>query len=174
MPDPVDPQQGAVEDHERLAGCDLDRLLQRGRHRREERKRPREVAVRRRGANPDLLLRIAVDRGIAFGPRPAAMDVALPWLAHCVDLLVAQLPQPQPQPRQWLAAALTALAHEVQMSTLADPLPLERRLIVALAVIASPRGAQRIERRLRRGRWWSRPGSGHHRRAQAGSGTRSV
>ena len=46
----------------------------------------------------------------AFDPRPAEMDVALPWLARCVDLLAAQLPELEQ--RQWQAAAL---AHEVQL-----------------------------------------------------------
>jgi hypothetical protein len=43
--DPVDAQQGAVADHERLPGRDLDRLLQGGRHRREQGERLADVAV---------------------------------------------------------------------------------------------------------------------------------
>lgn len=96
------------------------------------------------GRYEGLLLRIAVDRGIAFDPRPPEMDMALPWLAHCVDLLVTQLPEPEQ--RQWLAAALAALADEVRPPARPDPLPPER-LAVAVAVIADPRGVLVVRRR---------------------------
>jgi ADP-ribose pyrophosphatase YjhB (NUDIX family) len=97
------------------------------------------------GRYEDLLLRIAVDRGIAFDPRPPEMDVALPWLARCVDLLVAQLPEPEQ--RRWLAAALAALSHEVRLSTRPDPPPLAQEPAVAVAVIACPRGVLVVRRR---------------------------
>jgi hypothetical protein len=64
-------------------------------------------------------LRIAVDRGIAFDPRPPEIDAPLPWLALSVDQLAARLPEPEQ--RYWLAAALAALSHQVQLSTLPDP-----------------------------------------------------
>jgi hypothetical protein len=64
----------------------------------------------------------------------------------CRDRLLATR-LPEPQQRHWLAAALTALSHQVQMSTLSDPPPLGRRLAVALAVIASPRGVLVVRRR---------------------------
>jgi 8-oxo-dGTP diphosphatase len=51
------------------------------------------------------------------------------------------------QSRYWLAAALAALSHQMQLSTLPDPPPLERRLAVAVAVIASPRGVLIVRRR---------------------------
>jgi 8-oxo-dGTP diphosphatase len=97
------------------------------------------------GRFEDLLLRIAVDRGIAFDPRPPEIDSTLRWLAQSVDLLAARLPEPEQ--RHWLAAALAALSHQVQLSTLPDPPPLERRLAVALAVIISPRGVLVLRRR---------------------------
>jgi 8-oxo-dGTP diphosphatase len=97
------------------------------------------------GRFEDLLLRIAVDRGIAFDPRPPEIDAPLPWLAQSVDLLTARLPEPEQ--RYWLAAALAALSHQVQLSTLPDPPPRERRLTVAVAVIASPRGVLVVRRR---------------------------
>jgi hypothetical protein len=49
--DPVDAQQGAVEDHERLPARDLDRLGQSRRHRREQRDRLADVAVDGRGTD---------------------------------------------------------------------------------------------------------------------------
>jgi hypothetical protein len=84
--------------------------------------------MRELGPFEELLLRIAVDSGIAFDPRPPEIDAALSWLAQSVDLLAARLPESQQ--RHWLAAALTALSHQVQMSTLSDPPPLGRRLAV--------------------------------------------
>jgi 8-oxo-dGTP pyrophosphatase MutT (NUDIX family) len=103
------------------------------------------------GRFEELLLRIAVDRGIAFDPRPPEIDAALPWLAQSVDLLAARLPEPEQ--RHWLAAALAALSHQVRLSTLSDPPPLERRLAVAVAVIASPRGVLVVRRRDRVPPW---------------------
>jgi hypothetical protein len=94
-----------------------------------------------------LLLRIAVNRGIAFDPRPPQMDVALPQLAHCVDLLVAQLPKPEQ--RRWLAAALAALADEVRSSARTDPLPPAQQPAVAVGVIVDPRGVLVVRRRDR-------------------------
>jgi 8-oxo-dGTP diphosphatase len=91
------------------------------------------------------LLRIAVDRGIAFDPRPPEVDATLRWLAHSVDLLAAQLSEREQ--RRWLAAALAALSHQVRLSTLPDPPPPERRLAVAVAVIAGPRGVLVVRRR---------------------------
>jgi ADP-ribose pyrophosphatase YjhB (NUDIX family) len=80
-----------------------------------------------------------------FEPRPPEIDATLPWLAQSVDLLAARLPEPEQ--RYWLAAALAALSHQVQLSTLPAPPPLERRLAVAVAVIASPRGVLVVRRR---------------------------
>jgi 8-oxo-dGTP pyrophosphatase MutT (NUDIX family) len=60
-------------------------------------------------------------------------------------LLVAQLPEPAQ--RRWLAAALAALSHDVQLSARLDPLPLEQRLAVAVAVIAGARGVLVVRRR---------------------------
>jgi 8-oxo-dGTP pyrophosphatase MutT (NUDIX family) len=97
------------------------------------------------GRFEDLLLWIAVERGIAFDPRPPEIDATLRWLALSVDLLAARLPKPEQ--RYWLAAALAALSHQVQLSTLSDPPPLERRLAVAVALIASSRGVLVVRRR---------------------------
>jgi 8-oxo-dGTP diphosphatase len=62
-----------------------------------------------------------------------------------VDLLAAQLPEREQ--RRWLAAALAALSHQVRLSTLPDRPPPKRRLSVAVAVIAGPRGVLVVRRR---------------------------
>jgi 8-oxo-dGTP diphosphatase len=103
------------------------------------------------GRFEELLLRIAVDRGIAFDPRPPEIDAPLRWLAQSVDLLTARLPEPEQ--RYWLAAALAALSHQVRLSTQSGPPPLERRLPVALAVFAGPRGVLVVRRRDRVPPW---------------------
>jgi 8-oxo-dGTP diphosphatase len=100
------------------------------------------------GSFEDLLLRIAVDRGIAFDPRPAEVDEVLQWLAQTVDLLAARLPDPEQ--RHWLAAALS---HQVQLSTMPEPSPLEQRLAVAAAVITCPLGVLAVRHRDRVPPW---------------------
>jgi hypothetical protein len=61
---PVDPQQGAIEDHERLALRDRDRLGQRGGHGGEQVERLAQVAVDR--ARTDLESAGQIDVGLTF------------------------------------------------------------------------------------------------------------
>lgn len=103
------------------------------------------------GAFEELLLRIAVERGIAFDPRPDGVDEVLSRLARSVDLAAARLPEPDQ--RRWLAAALSALSHQVQLSTLPDPPPLEQRLAIVAAVITNPHGVVVVRRRDRVPLW---------------------
>jgi 8-oxo-dGTP diphosphatase len=103
------------------------------------------------GPFEELLLRIAVDRGIDFGPRPAEIDETLRWLAQSVDLLAGR--HPEPEQRRWLAAALCALSHQVRLSTLPDPPSPKHRRAVAVAVIAGPRGVLAVRRRDQLPRW---------------------
>ncbi len=58
--DPVDAQQGAVEDHERLALRDFDRLTQGGRHGREQVEGLADMAIDRRGADVEAAGQIGV------------------------------------------------------------------------------------------------------------------
>jgi hypothetical protein len=95
------------------------------------------------GAFEELLLRIAVDRGIAFDPRPDGVDEVQSWLARTVDLAAARLPEPDQ--RRWLAAALSALWHQVQLSTLPDLPPL------SFSTIALP--AESLRGQRRKPRW---------------------
>jgi hypothetical protein len=62
--DPIDAQQGAVEDHGRLASGDFDRLGERGCHRSEHGERLAHVPVDSRGAN----LESACQVGIGLAP----------------------------------------------------------------------------------------------------------
>jgi hypothetical protein len=59
-PDPVDPQQRPVEDHERLSSGDLDRLLERRCRRGEQGERLSDVAVDRRGVDLEAAGQIGV------------------------------------------------------------------------------------------------------------------
>ena len=59
--------------------------------------------------------RVAAERGIDFDPPPDAVTVALPSLAATVDQLATGLDE---RDRRWLAAALAALADQVQPTTL--------------------------------------------------------
>jgi len=63
--DPIDTQQRAVEDHERLAGRDRDRLLQGRGHRRQQLERLAHVPVHRRGPDPEPAGQIRIGLALA-------------------------------------------------------------------------------------------------------------
>ena len=69
----------------------------------------------------ELLARVAGERGLDFEPPPAPVLAALPGLTHTVEEVAGRCRDEQE--RRWLAAALAALSHHVQVSTLPDPLP---------------------------------------------------
>ncbi len=69
----------------------------------------------------ELLARVASERGLDFEPPPAPVLDALPGLTHTVEDVSGRCRDRQE--RRWLAAALAALSHHVQVSTLPEPLP---------------------------------------------------
>ena len=69
----------------------------------------------------ELLARVAAERGLDFEPPPAPVIDALPGLTHTVEDVAARCRDEQE--RRWLAAALAALSHHVQVSTLPEPRP---------------------------------------------------
>ena len=62
-----------------------------------------------------LLEQVAAERGIDFDPTPTRVAAALPGLVQVVENLAADM---DTRDRRWLAAALAALSHHVQASTL--------------------------------------------------------
>ncbi|MDN5851246.1 MAG: hypothetical protein L0K86_00105 [Actinomycetia bacterium] len=69
------------------------------------------------GGWAELLARVAAERGLDFEPQPAALIAALSQLHEHVGRLVDELADP-PQ-RRWLAAALAAMAHQVEAASIA-------------------------------------------------------
>ena len=69
----------------------------------------------------ELLARVAGERGLDFERPPAPVLAALPGLTHTVEDVAGRCRDEQE--RRWLAAALAALSHHVQVSTLPEPLP---------------------------------------------------
>ncbi len=65
---------------------------------------------------PELLVRIAAERGIDFEPMPATVAHVLPPLADAVTMAVSQLAQPHEL--RWVAAALAALPHHTHAAAL--------------------------------------------------------
>lgn len=101
----------------------------------------------------DLLDRVAAERGLDFQPPPAPVLDALPALAEHVRGLLDE--HQDVTERQWLAAALAALAHHVQATTLADP-PAPggpTPAPVAIAVVVGARGVLAGRRRAGIPRW---------------------
>ncbi len=80
---------------------------------------------------PELLVRIAAERGIDFEPMPATVAHVLPPLADAVTMAVSQLAQPHEL--RWVAAALAALSHHTQAAAH------ETAVLAALASSADPR-----------------------------------
>lgn len=102
----------------------------------------------------DLLDRVAAERGLDFQPPPAPVLEALPALAEHVRGLLAE--HQDVTERQWLAAALAALAHQVQVTTLADPLSASSPAAVgsvAVAVVVGTSGVLAGRRRAGIPRW---------------------
>lgn len=108
----------------------------------------------------ELLAQVAEERGLDFEPTPDAVTAELPALLHTVENLMALLDDPQE--RRWLAAALAALSHHVQASTLAEPHestdatpPAAGAAVgeVAVAVVTSSRGVLVGRRRDGIPRW---------------------
>ncbi|WP_219420343.1 hypothetical protein [Pseudonocardia nigra] len=66
----------------------------------------------------ELLERVAVERGLDFEPPPEVIVEALPALTQIVERLTDRCRDVQE--RRWLAAALAALSHHVQASTLRE------------------------------------------------------
>jgi hypothetical protein len=66
-----------------------------------------------------MLARVAAERGLDFEPPPAPVLDALPGLTHTVEDVSGRCRDEQE--RRWLAAALAALSHHVQVSTLPEP-----------------------------------------------------
>jgi hypothetical protein len=69
----------------------------------------------------ELLTRVAAERRLDFEPPPPPVLDALPGLTHTVEDVAGRCRDGQE--RRWLAAALAALSHHVQVSTLPEPLP---------------------------------------------------
>lgn len=67
----------------------------------------------------ELLARVAAERRLDFEPPPAPVLDALPGLTHAVEDVAGRCRDAQE--RRWLAAALAALSHHVQVSTLPEP-----------------------------------------------------
>jgi hypothetical protein len=79
--DPIDAQQGAVEDHERLASGDFDRLGERGCHRSEHGERLAHVPVDSRGANLESACQVGIGLALAQVGHdfPAGVPKAIPY-----------------------------------------------------------------------------------------------
>lgn len=74
-----------------------------------------------RGPDPidALLARLAADRGLDFEPVPGHVAAELPVLRQTVEQIVAGLGESQDQ--RWLAAALAAWSHHVEVASLGEP-----------------------------------------------------
>lgn len=66
----------------------------------------------------ELLDRVAAQRCLDFEPAPAAVTAALPQFIDHVENLASAM---DGHDRRWLAAALAALADQVERTTLPDP-----------------------------------------------------
>lgn len=99
----------------------------------------------------ELLDRVADERGLDYRPPPVSVTDALPGLVGHVEDLLEQASDVTD--RQWLAAALAALAHHVQVTTLDDEEAREHAAPVALAVVTSARGVLVGRRRAGIPRW---------------------
>ena len=75
-------------------------------------------AVGWRDQATELLARVAAQRCLDFDPAPAAVTEALPQLVDHVEDLAGTMDVPE---RRWLAAALAALADQVERTTLPAP-----------------------------------------------------
>ena len=81
-------------------------------------RRPSEWTVAAQ-AVAELLARVAAERGLDFEPPPAPVLDVLPGLTHTVEDVAGRCRDGLE--RRWLAAALAALSHHVQVSTLPEP-----------------------------------------------------
>jgi hypothetical protein len=77
---------------------------------------PGRISPRR--AVGEMLARVAAERGLCFEPALASVIDALPGLTRLVEDVAARCHDAQQ--RRWLAAALAALSHHVQASTLTE------------------------------------------------------
>jgi 8-oxo-dGTP diphosphatase len=116
-----------------------------------------------------LLARVAAGRGVDFAAPPPALLAALPQLRDHVQRLSDELDDVGE--RRWLAAALAALAHQVEADSLPDtpgrPAPHEQStgsdtgvdadaamaVEVAVAIVIGPRGVLAGRRRDRIPPW---------------------
>ncbi|GAA1278611.1 hypothetical protein GCM10009609_47480 [Pseudonocardia aurantiaca] len=110
----------------------------------------------------ELLARVAAERGLDFEPAPVPVIDALPGLNRTVEEVAGRCRDDQE--RRWLAAALAALSHHVQVSTLPEPLAREpsdtpdllgsaEGAEAVVAVVTSPLGVLAGRRRDGVPRW---------------------